>query len=1106
MACANGLGIFAGRAALQNTRNRPSRSQIALGLAVALLAVTTFTSVPRAQANHRGGDDGPIVTTIPLVVDSEPTEARVQEPDVPSDCWTIQEFPYTRDAALNRVEECVDPWVSVHKTFTFQVEAGGTYILWYELLNPGMPAQYSPPSTEVFVESRGELMWLSFQAPLVDVLYGVYGGGHGRGSVEDLGVLARWGWDDDVHIDYRSPEDEIRNGQRTAYAFTAAEDGLWRFTANGHNPLPPGTYDAGNNLRVWVQRLAGAPTDDLEVDEWFDYPPAGELAVERGATVYREFLVRERATGELATNVSVTLSPEGSCSALDPGRLQCVIETSDLTIDSNIFKFVSATHGDHSESTKDWPEFGFTVVERDIVTKAQMTLDASAKGQFVASLYFAGETGLSIEFHENGALTLEASEAVALGVGTDVGVGGGIKAGWVSPRAKAEIGAEVEVKGFETVAIDISDPDDPDQRRAVGAFVADKVLALDGMLASESISYLIELLREDAVRPHFQRYISTDEIGVAGTAKLSGVIGAFTANRPGLGIFNYGLGAGASGSISGSWAYNRKTDEHAVVLRFSASGSSVFGPTIFPTYFEGERIDFSATGSLAVEVNFGFKGFPSANTLETVTFTTSGGTTWREQVSSGSVSITFDADDLAQAGSEIIDPLAIMLHPASTVPFTVADMEAILEYALSDVEGKLVVKQTRGTGFRPAVALGAKLLAGLGIGGEVEVGGEWLLTVTEQIEDWRLLEDNDGERALVRLSSFSFEETEASESSISTIVGDIIGEAVTDSLAGTTVGDWVLEQWESIREVVVGAPSDRSETAEVRIDSQPRTVLDALDREVTALEIGVRIWFSLVLPDWVVPGGSLRGPPAQAGATSEFFASEFLDVGPFGVTVDPPVQVRLSYLSDIADPQALILYRHIGDGVWEPLPTEIDASVRVATAPVSEFGTFVVGLDDMPPAIVPVQTQAGFTAYVADAGSGIDAASLELRVEGATIDATYDQFTGLVSPTQPVADGATISIVVSDTSGNKATHESEVSELPVDDNLQAAASTGDGSPQVTATPLVLSSSGNSSGDDEPGGGGSSLPIIIVIVLLVVAGGGGGAAYYAMRRRRSVGPA
>ena len=55
--------------------NRRSRSQIALALAVALLAVITFTGAPGAQANHTGGasgDDVPIVTTIPLVVDSEP--------------------------------------------------------------------------------------------------------------------------------------------------------------------------------------------------------------------------------------------------------------------------------------------------------------------------------------------------------------------------------------------------------------------------------------------------------------------------------------------------------------------------------------------------------------------------------------------------------------------------------------------------------------------------------------------------------------------------------------------------------------------------------------------------------------------------------------------------------------------------------------------------------------------------------------------------------------------------------------------------------------------------------------------------------------------------
>lgn len=1105
---------------------RPLLILVALLSLNLLLAGTVLTDSPVLYASHDGEGDPDAVANraIALVVDAEPTLARVHEPNVPDDCWTIQEFPYTRDAYFTRKAECVEPWITTHQMFTFEVEAGGTYVLWNELLAPSMPAQFFPPTTEVFVELQNENRWLSMNAPLVDLDNQVYGHLPSSRWIEDLSVLARWGWDDDVHIDYRTPTEEgIRN--RIAYAFTAKEDGLWRFNAGGTNPLPPGTYDAGDNLRVWIQRLdGGGPESMVFVFERFEYPPANELVIEHGATVYREFEVTERDTAELATNLSVTLSPTGSCSSLDPGRMRCTINTAEIPVGPTQFRFTSATHNGEPESTADWPSFGFTTVERDIKTKAEMKLGASAKGQIAVGLFFAGESGIGIEFGKNDSLTLESSESVAIGVTSDVGVGGGVKLGWVSPRAKAEIEGEVELKAFETVTIDINDPGNFDQQLAMSAFLFEKVVALGGTLTEGSTQYILDAFREDVLVEQYKEFIGADEFGIAGSAKLTGKLGAFTANRPGQGVLSYGLGVTANGAISASWKFDKKTGNHAIVLKVSAAGVGVLSPQLIPLYFEGEVIDYTATGGIAAEVVLGFNGFPSEETLETVTFNLKGGTTWSEQIQADSLSITFDAKDLAAAGSQIIDQVLAIADPRNTATITAEVLNEVFGEALKEVNGTLTITETQGTGFTPAVAVGAELLAGFSLKGEAEAGAEWVLAVTEKTQDWRLLVDSDGRRGLVQIADFPFEETEASEKQFTDIVDRILLEALEEHLPGASFREWVKEQWNSGEELSLDAPSDRTETAELRISNEPREVRDALQGEVLGLEIGIRTWFGLVLPDWVVPGGALdtesaaenfqiafRSDSGSQAIAPDFYASEFMDVGPFDVTVDPAVEISLSYLSGSADPDDLLLYRHIGDGIWQPLPTQIDAVNRVATAQITEFGTFVVGLDTTPPEILTVQTPLGFTAVVVDGQSGIDADSITMSVDGTEVETQFDAATGIVTPVEPVRDGDSVELTVADMSGNEATQQAEVTELPADESESV---NGGGGTSTNSTPQATSTSTSTSqvilnpggGDADEGSDGGSPVLIIILIVLALLAGAGGAAFYFVRKQGQARPA
>ena len=136
----------------------------------------------------------------------------------------------------------------------------------------------------------------------------------------------------------------------------------------------------------------------------------------------------------------------------------------------------------------------------------------------------------------------------------------------------------------------------------------------------------------------------------------------------------------------------------------------------------------------------------------------------------------------------------------------------------------------------------------------------------------------------------------------------------------------------------VSTSSDRTETAEFTLDGVERTIVNEVGQTLNQIELAIRIWASVALPDFVVPGSSrsIGGVPLaikitprlNQQASEPFFASEFVDVAPVGVTVDPPARLVVSYLASLDDPQALRLYRYGEDGAWHPMPTTIASLIQ----------------------------------------------------------------------------------------------------------------------------------------------------------------------------------
>jgi hypothetical protein len=999
-----------------------TRAWRVIGLAAVAVWSLVLTDAAPAFAHDPATEpmSSVIARSIPLVPNAAPTEVMMGR------------YPGNTCAQLDDAEHeaCLAEVDAIAQWFTVQVETGGIYTVWVESLDADYVAL---PTLNTQLVVNGEPQWERFMIqafPTSSYLWGPLAW-PGTDLLATSAYATGYWYDKDVQPDFRSA-DAVR---RDVFGFVADADRTWSLNILTYGDFDwPGAEAAAQAAeshgpyRVWVQRL-----DDLSVPltvrERFAYPTAAELVMEQGATVYREFLVTEPGGLKPSTGLSATLSPAGSCDMPEGGRLRCSIPTAGLAPGVQTFTFASAIRDGATESVTSWPGFSFTVAEREIVTKAQVTADASAKIDFAAFVEGATDAGLSVEFRTDGGLTLESSRSIAFDVGTTVGEGAGVKLGPISPRAKAEIEVSGGVQAFESLVIDVADPNETAQSLAIASFVLDSALenienAVPGMTLQ------IELIRQGlSLRDRYQPYLTSDQFGVAASVKAQGQLGVFTTNRRGLAPFSYGLGGAANSSISVGWQEDYTSGEQALVARTSRSAFGVLDPLGWDLHFAGDVIDFSGSAGGTLEATFTFAGSPSVNSLTTAAFKVTAGTTSSAHITGDSVTIVFGGPELRAAGGTLEAGLTELLDPLSSTEFSPTRLEEVFDAALKQVEAKVTVTETRGTGFAPSLAVGGNVTVGGKVGGEAQVGGEWQLTVTQTTQRWQLLTDNAGTIALVQLSDFPFEETAASNNTATEIVNKMFTDAMTDALAGSLVGNWIAGQVIAAgSEGAFDASNARTGTATLWLDGVEREIRDEVGTVLPLVEFGIRLWGSEYLPDFIVSGQGL--PVSEGGTTAtrqmvaqsaDFFASEFLDIAPYGITVDPGVRISLSYLATPADPQTLRIYRYEGNGVWLPLATTIDAASKVATANVSVFGTFVVGLDDVAPTITTGEDLASFVVLITDAESGVDAASVTLTANGVPVASSFDALLGLVTPTGSISSGATVVVTASDMAGNVST-------------------------------------------------------------------------------------
>jgi hypothetical protein len=191
------------------------------------------------------------------------------------------------------------------------------------------------------------------------------------------------------------------------------------------------------------------------------------------------------------------------------------------------------------------------------------------------------------------------------------------------------------------------------------------------------------------------------------------------------------------------------------------------------------------------------------------------------------------------------------------------------------------------------------------------------------------------------------------------------------------------------------------------------------------------------VPEAAAGASALSLRPALATASGEgFVVGGIYEFQPYTLTLSPGATLVITYTDEAAagvDESRIGMFRWNPEGNnWQPMAAISDTAHNVFTATITQLGTFALGYDATPPQITILEPMDGsiitntlplIRALVADAGVGIDPATVEMRLDGQVVAAVFITGTGELAylPAAPLAAGPhTVSVKARDVLGNPA--------------------------------------------------------------------------------------
>lgn len=174
---------------------------------------------------------------------------------------------------------------------------------------------------------------------------------------------------------------------------------------------------------------------------------------------------------------------------------------------------------------------------------------------------------------------------------------------------------------------------------------------------------------------------------------------------------------------------------------------------------------------------------------------------------------------------------------------------------------------------------------------------------------------------------------------------------------------------------------------------------------------------------------------SRAVADSSFVIGGMYALQPYTQTVSNATLV-ITYTSNAAngkEQSRFGLYRwNASENNWRPLNAIHDSQSRAMTATINQLGTFAVAYDITPPTVSVEVSNTARTistpvplvhAIISDMGVGVDATTVQMRIDGTVVPARYFTMTGdlmIVPVGYEMSVPHSIEISVRDTAGNSA--------------------------------------------------------------------------------------
>ena len=189
------------------------------------------------------------------------------------------------------------------------------------------------------------------------------------------------------------------------------------------------------------------------------------------------------------------------------------------------------------------------------------------------------------------------------------------------------------------------------------------------------------------------------------------------------------------------------------------------------------------------------------------------------------------------------------------------------------------------------------------------------------------------------------------------------------------------------------------------------------------------------VPTSTVSISNLGLRPAAATASGEgFVVGGIYEISPYTLTMSPAATLVITYTDEAAtgvDESRLGMFRWNSEGNnWQPMAAQADLTNNTFTAGITQLGTFSLGYDGTPPQVsilapanssIISNTLPLISAMVVDGGTGIDPATVEMRLGGQIVAADYITGTGqlLYLPSEPLSPGTyTATVSAADVMGN----------------------------------------------------------------------------------------